>query len=130
MAILRDLALDDDGDLLITNGDLAWVDGAAAVAQAISIRLKAFKGEWVFDENIGTPWLQSILVRFGQRNGQPITIAQVRQVIAQRIQETPGVAELTRLAVRLDRATRGLFVDATVTIETGAPASLSVVVPF
>lgn len=130
MPILRDLMLDADGDLAIVNGDLAFVTGAAAVAQACQIRLRTLAGEWVFDERVGTPWLESILVKLGPGQGRPLTLDHVRQVISKRLRETPGVADVSRLDLALDRATRALTIDASVLAETGEAAQVQVEVPL
>lgn len=104
MAILRELALDTDGDLLIQNGQLVFLTGAAAVAQRIQTRLRSLLGDWVFDRNVGTPWLERILT------GEPrLDIA--RGILAQRIRDSQGVSRLLSLDLSVDRATRVLTVD-------------------
>lgn len=56
---MKDFAL-DRRDLEIANGDFALChDEAHAIAQAISIRLKTFSGEWFLDTRVGLPYDQS-----------------------------------------------------------------------
>ena len=58
---LKDLALDARGDLFINeHGDFEIID---SVRQAVSIKLRWIKGEWIFNKALGTPYFESILVK-------------------------------------------------------------------
>lgn len=51
---LRDVAIDDDGDLSISpNGDLLVVLDEDCVSQACAFRLKTTKGDWLLEPNCG-----------------------------------------------------------------------------
>ncbi len=120
MAILREIALTSGGDLEITNGELVIVDGTTSVAQRIQTRLRTLLGEWVFDTQIGTPWLQSIL-------GRAPRLDLIRTLIRDRIALTQGVDRVTRLDLSFAPGTRVLTVtgsavadnDAVIDISTG-----------
>lgn len=52
-----------EGDLFVdpATGDTLLLDGADTEVQAVTIRLRTFKGEWLEDEEVGLPWFQYIL---------------------------------------------------------------------
>ena len=55
---LKDLALTKSGDLYVgPDGDFRIID---SVRQALQIKLHWLKGEWVFNKDMGTPYLQEI----------------------------------------------------------------------
>lgn len=49
----RTLALEDDGSFRVENGELVWIDGAAAVEQELKTTLVTVRGEDPFDEDHG-----------------------------------------------------------------------------
>ena len=53
---IRDIALDDTGDLSFDGADLSTVSGSAAIAQACGIALQLFQGEDAFDQRNGARW--------------------------------------------------------------------------
>lgn len=111
--VLRELALDPvTGDLLVQNGQLVFVTGAAAVAQRVGARLKTLLGEWTFDTQLGTPWLQEIM------DGQA-SAALVHSIISRRIRETEGVAAIETLNVAIDRTNRIVTITGRLRAETG-----------
>lgn len=58
---MKDILLDEDGDLSITpNGDISLTD---SVRQAILIRLRWFLGEWKFNPTFGMPYYSQILIK-------------------------------------------------------------------
>lgn len=122
MAILRELALDEDGDLALARGGLFVLDGPEALAQRVSVRLKTIKGEWVFDKLIGTPWFQQILGG-GARN----RLGLISQVIRKRILDTPGVDRILELELDFDAEDRGLTITGRIVAEgEELPISLEV----
>lgn len=115
---MRALALDPTtGDLRITAGRLALVEGAEAVAQRLRGRLGLGRGEWFADTSAGVPWVQSIL---GQRG----TAALAEAILRAAITSCPGVALLEAFTLALDPSTR----DATATfrVRTTDGATLAV----
>lgn len=103
MATNRDIALDDDGDLSVSGGDLQLVSGADAIVQAVRIRLQFFRGEWFLDVDAGVPYFQDVLVK----NPDPNVL---QAVFRAAILETPGISELTALSIDFDRTNRRLSV--------------------
>lgn len=100
---VRGFKLDQDNNLVITAGRPELVADSEAIVQSIRLRLQVFKGEWFLDESEGLPYFQEILVK------NPNT-AQIRRLIAERIEGTPGVVRLDSLDLRFDRAARVLSV--------------------
>lgn len=122
MTILRELALDNTGDLDISNGTLHVIDGPAACAQRIACRLRTLKGEWIFDASIGTPWFQSILGA-----GARTRLGLIRQIFRDRVLGTGGVTSIQELNLDFEPNTRALTVTGTVIVEGGSTVPLSLV---
>lgn len=53
MKYKRTLALNSDGSFRVENGELVWIDGAAAVEQELKTTLATIRGEDPFDEEHG-----------------------------------------------------------------------------
>lgn len=119
----RDIALDlSTGELDVSTGGLRLTRGAEAVAQAVFIRLRFFKGEWFLDEDAGTPFYEHILVKAPQAD-------LIRAAFRDRILETPGVSDVPSLTLDYDGPTRSLEVSFTATTDFGAFAGELVVSP-
>lgn len=96
---VRDFAIDDSGDMAFANGDRAVVAGAAAVRQAVKIRVRIFLGEILLDQGRGVDYLNQILIK----NADPLV---VRELIKDRIASVPDVTAVVGADLQLDRATR------------------------
>lgn len=59
---MADFQKADDGDILIQNGDLVLLTGAAAIQQAIEFELSVGLAECVYATNSGTPWIQILFL--------------------------------------------------------------------
>ena len=59
----RTIKLTADQDLDFVGGALSMLEGRAAVAQRLKIRLLTFRGEWFRDLRVGVPYRENILVR-------------------------------------------------------------------
>ncbi len=102
----HDLSLD-------AGGRLEFLDtGDDATAQAIKSRLLFFKGESFIDAREGVPWYTEILIK-------GVDLARVRAVIRQAIASVPGVVDVPRVDVVLDRTTRALTITWTARNATG-----------
>lgn len=111
--VLRELALDSvTGDLQIANGSLAFLSGAAAVAQRVSVRLTTLRGEWTFDTQLGTPWLQEIM------DGQADETI-IHSIVSKRIRDTEGVADIEALSVDINRTNRTVTITGRIRSDTG-----------
>jgi hypothetical protein len=102
---MRYRKLDASGDYTFGTGADFHVNTADTVAQAISTRLKLWRGEWFVDQTDGTPYLEEVL---GKRTRSP-DIA-----IKQRILGTLGVTEIQTFTSSYDGTTRRFAVSATV----------------
>lgn len=94
------------GDIELTadGRDFMFVSGAERVIQSIKARAQIFKGSWRYDLTKGMPYFQDILV------GSPDEIL-VRRRFYDLIAETPGVASVTSVKIRLDRTSQTIYVD-------------------
>lgn len=83
------LQLDDEGDLLVENGDLVLTTpGFESIKLNLRQNLRFFSSEWVFDERIGLPFIGEIITK----NPDPVI---VDSVFKRAILNTAGVVELT-----------------------------------
>lgn len=93
-----------------TDGNLATVTDAQAVGQHAKQRIKAFKGEWFLNANVGVPWLTDIL-------GKGYDPALAESVIKSVVKKTDGVTEITSFSVKFERQKRALAASA-ITVAT------------
>ncbi len=103
---VRGVRLDAEShDLYIdAGGRLEFLEGGdAATAQEIKTRLQFFQGESFADTREGVPWYQEILIK-------GVDLARVRAIVRQVIQSVPGVLDVPRVDVALDRATRAISI--------------------
>lgn len=90
-----DIALHDN-DISTTTGDIAITNtDTDAIAQAVSIALKTFAGEWFLDTNAGVPYLSEV---FGRKHSP----AYLRRIIVPAIESVSGVAEVIDFSVAID----------------------------
>lgn len=94
-----DLALGDDGDLDLSSGGLALIDGDDALVQHLALRFKLVKGECFLDPDVGVPYFQSVLVK------NPDLVA-IQSIFRRVILTTPGITEITAFAFAFDASTR------------------------
>lgn len=104
--------LDSLGDYTV--GKPFLVNSPECVAQAISTRLKLWRGEWFVDTTDGTPYREEVL---DKRNNRSHEIA-----IKQRILGTPGVTAITSFSSSFDGESRRLTISTTVDTIYGAAA--------
>lgn len=64
MANLMDLLIEDEtGDLSIVDGDFGLtLDSGTSLRQRLTMRFSTWKGEWVYDQTLGTPYRQRLFV--------------------------------------------------------------------
>lgn len=105
------LAADGDVSLGPTYGaDLKWTTGVAAVIQGIRVALQMIRGEWFLDDEEGVPYYE--------RPGVPAADALIGQArfnelkaiaaFREAIERAPGVNQILKLSVSLNKATRKL----------------------
>ncbi len=98
---MSDIALADDGDILISGSDLTLTTGVDAIKQHLSQRLRTFYGEWFLNMEIGIPYFQQVL----RKNPDPVVID---SIFKREILNTPGILQLTEFDLDLDPAIREL----------------------
>jgi len=103
---MKDLLLDSDGDLLITNGDVTITD---SVIQAIKIRLRWFAGEWRVNPDYGMPYYDDIFIK----NPNKVLL---EEQIREEILSVTEVTEVTSVSVSIDAKTRCATISFTVTV--------------
>lgn len=105
---MRYRKLDANGDYSFGNQQSDfYINTREAVAQAVKTRLALFSGEWFLDTSEGTPWRSEVLGKFTQ-DAYDI-------VLKERIVGTAGVQSLDAYTSSLDRNTRKLSVQASIT---------------
>lgn len=109
---MSDFLQDDKGDLVFTDNELTFVYGADEVKQRVTQRLRAFRGEWFLDLDVGVPYYQEILVK-----NPSTTVVEGR--LKQTIAATPGVIEITEFVFDLDKSTRQATVNARIRSVSG-----------
>ena len=95
-----------DYDMDLTNGDLSFVTGKAAIAQDVQMSLRTWLGETVYDTTAGVPWLQVIF------KGKNPNLDSVKFILKQNILGRPGVTGV-ELLLDFDRPARVLNVSGT-----------------
>lgn len=105
-------------DLDIVNGDiLLTANTGELAAQKVSINLKTFKGEWVYNVLAGIPYLE--------RDGQPIKLLGGKskffldQAIKEGILSRDGVIRLESYESVLDKVTGVVSIEFTAITEEG-----------
>lgn len=110
---MSDLLVDDTtGDITLTNGDLTMVVDADAIKQHITTRLRTFFQEWFLDSRRGIPYIQHILVK----NPNPTVLD---SIFKNAIIDTPGLIQITKFDIDLDKSTRELSVIFSADTENG-----------
>ena len=104
------LALTDTGDAEIP---LRLISGVEAAAQGCRERMRAVKGEWFRDLNLGVPWFENDKVSasraiMGQRFDERLVRAEVRRALLD--DPTGVVTSVLRLDVSFSTATRTMSI--------------------
>lgn len=85
-----DLELDDDGNVVLSDGDLSFVTDDAEIAQSVRLRLRTWLGEWFLDKDYGVNWLGRIFKR-------PFSQTIARKELERVIVGTVGVKRVARV---------------------------------
>ena len=99
----HDLYLDASNNLVVARD-------ARAIGEHVKQRLKMFNGEWFLDTSAGLPWLPRP-AQFAIFD-RPYQAGQSEALIKAEILDTPGVVAIEQFEARVDRATRGLIIEA------------------
>lgn len=104
---VRNLALDQNGEFVLANGNLTLASDGPAIQQAVQTQLRTFLGEWFLDDpnspKVGVPYFQSVFVK----NPNPDLL---RKAFRDAIAAVRGVKAVTELDLRFVSATRTLTV--------------------
>lgn len=95
----RDIAIGDDNDLVIVDGEYVLARGIDAVAQDCRIAVQTFLGEWFRDPTQGIPWFQAILAQ----KSEVAAIAAARISLRSALAAVDGVINVSRLDITRDR---------------------------
>ena len=110
---MSDLKIDENNELVISNGDLVLTTVATDnIAQSIRQRLRIIKGEWFLDRTLGLPYLDTILEK--NPNSLLVTTLYKNQIL-----ETKGVTKLNTFNLSFDNKARQLDLTFSVIITTG-----------
>lgn len=109
-----DLPIDQEtGDLNIVNGDITLVDGAEAVRQRLSVKLRTFLGEWFDDPTFGVPYKENVFTK-------PTRIQLIHATFVQAILTVPGVQKFIEpLEFDFNRSTRLFNISFAVQTDSG-----------
>ncbi len=101
---VRDLAFDFvTGTFIRSNGRLTMTQDREAIAQAVTIRLLSFRGEWFLDVLNGVPYLSEILIKNPNQ-------AAVLQTLRREIESVPGVKSVKTLVPTFNTNSRRLSI--------------------
>lgn len=92
---MKDLKLNDDGDLDLSSGDAEIIDN---LSQAIKVRLRWHKGEWLVNKAYGVPYFDNVL-------GQKYDRSYIETDIFQVFDDITGLDEVNDLDVKKDKRT-------------------------
>ena len=93
----------ENGDLVISGGDVATVSGNLATRQRLEQKFKLWRGEWFLDVNAGFPWLEEIL---GRRPAPQV----LRSLVFDLVQSDPGIRTIENLELEQDSPQRRLTI--------------------
>lgn len=100
-----EFALDQTGDIYLdARGNFATIDGIAAVAQRVWVRLNMHAGSWAFDVTAGVDYRGEVL-------GKGRNLSVIAALMKTQILLTPGVLRLRSFSLSLDPDTRVLAVE-------------------
>ena len=92
---MADIKLDSEGDLFIDDdGSLVLVEGDDAIAQHLAVRFRFIFKEWFLDQRIGVPMFEEILIK-----NPDLSLA--RALYNELILTTPGIASLETFSLML-----------------------------
>ena len=87
---MRDIKLNSDNDIELTNGSAALTTDAEDVMQELEIRLQFFSGEWFLNILEGIPYLEEIL-------NKGANLDAVKALFVNEILSSNGITELVSL---------------------------------
>jgi hypothetical protein len=114
-----DLRLDGSGDLDLTNGQLSLTpDLQTVIRQKVQITLRAFRGEYFADINLGVPYLENdnnSVQLLGDRIPKDIFDTYMREAIL----SVDGVVSITEYSSEVNNTGESLTIEFSAQIESG-----------
>ena len=99
-----DWKLDANNDLVIP---IEWTRGSPAIAQAIGIKIRAFKGDWFLDRSLGVPYLEGeTVVEADAIIGSNFDSVKTEAIFRRLLLTTEGVAKIETLTATFSGSTR------------------------
>ena len=89
---MRDIKLNSDNDIDLTNGSATLTTDAEDVIQELEIRLQFFSGEWFLNILEGIPYLDEILKKGAN-------LDTVKSLFVNEILSSNGITELTSISL-------------------------------
>ena len=99
----KDFQLDENGDLMLVNNDLAFTSGIESTKQKLKNAFYLIKGEWFLDANAGFPYYEEVF-------GKGRDLSRIEALVIRQIQAIEEVREIEKLEINLNSATRKLDV--------------------
>lgn len=87
-----------EGDIRVTDGDIAWIDGREELAQAVRIRLSTRLGEYVLAPDMGLDHERLV--------GKQVSEDSIREGIMRCIADEPRVQSVEEVVVEWDAHSR------------------------
>lgn len=88
----------EQGDLVLSQGQIAWIEGRQELAQSVQIRLGTRLGEYFFDPNMGLD-SEGLL-------GKQVTEDTIREAILRCLAEEERIRSIDELEVVWDKTSR------------------------
>lgn len=110
--LMSQLLQDSTGDLVFTNNQLTFVDGADQVKQSIIQRFRTFAGEWFLDTSLGIPYFQNVLVK-----NPNLTL--IESYFKNELWAVPGVLSIINFSLNFDPVARTISISCSVQSSAG-----------
>lgn len=123
MATVTDIKIDDEGNLVIEDGDLVLIEDQDVVAQSLRMLFQTVKGEWFLDTDVGIDYLGILLRKGAQRS-------EIEAHLRTKIMEVDHVENIERLTAEYDATTRSMAIDFAVTTDiSDEPVEVNISIP-
>ncbi len=96
---MKDFLLDAGHDLVLKNFDLVLTNDIEGLRQRVKQKLLFIKGEWFFNENLGTEYFDAI----ANKDTDTLT-----SILLDSVREVEGVKNVTSFDVKIDEVNRTL----------------------
>ncbi|NEZ40503.1 DUF2634 domain-containing protein [Paenibacillus alvei] len=105
-----------DGDLQLSDGQIAWIDGREELAQAVRIRLGTRLGEYFFAPDMGLDQERMV--------GKQADEDTIREAIMRSLMDEPRIQSVEDVEVTLDKHSRTAQVRLVMTSSEGEEVEL------